>query len=169
METQTIPPPRSTFGANVLQWVIYDSYCEDFAAQEKEREKEVTKKPAKKEEKKREDKTKTTEQMNKKYLQSWQILERMVNQNIFDEISHDYRYYEDPSDEFKEEEGTLLPLWKFHYEKTKKLSVTDICFTNYYDLFAVCFGSMDFVKQGSEGYVCLFTIKNPSFPDYRSE
>lgn len=84
METQTIPPPRSTFGANVLQWVIYDSYCEDFAQQEKEREKEITatssKKPAKREEKKREDKSKTTEQMNKKYLQSWQILERMVNQ-----------------------------------------------------------------------------------------
>lgn len=28
---------------------------------------------------------------------------------------------------------------------------------------------MDFVKQANEGYVCLFTIKNPSFPDYKSE
>lgn len=56
--------------------------------------------------------------------------------------STDYRYYEDPSDEFREEDGTLLPLWKFHYEKTKKMSVTDMCFnTLYYDLFAVCFGS----------------------------
>lgn len=54
----------------------------------------------------------------------------------------DYRYYEDPSDEFRDEEGTLLPLWKFQYEKTKKMNVTDICFnTMYYDLFAVCFGS----------------------------
>lgn len=64
-------------------------------------------------------------------------------QNIFDDIAADYRYYEDPSDEFREEEGTLLPLWKFTYEKTKKLSVTDICFTSYYDLFAVCYGSRE--------------------------
>lgn len=56
----------------------------------------------------------------------------------------DYRYYEDPSDEFREEEGTLLPLWKFTSEKTKKMNVTDICFnTLYYDLFAVCFGSRE--------------------------
>ncbi|KXJ75725.1 hypothetical protein RP20_CCG011146 [Aedes albopictus] len=26
---------------------------------------------------------------------------------------------------------------------------------------------VDFMKQGNEGAVCLFTIKNPSFPDYR--
>lgn len=57
-------------------------------------------------------------------------------------LTQDYRYYEDPSDEFREEEGTLLPLWKFQYEKTKKMNVTDICFnTMHYDLFAVCFGS----------------------------
>lgn len=66
----------------------------------------------------------------------------MINQNIFDDIAQDYRYYEDPSDEFREEEGTLLPLWKFSYEKTKKMHITDMCFnTLYYDLFAVCYGS----------------------------
>lgn len=80
--------------------------------------------------------------MNKKYLQCWQILERMINQNIYDDIAQDYRYWEDPSDEFREEEGTLLPLWKFSYDKTKKMNVTDLCFnTFYYDLYAVCFGS----------------------------
>lgn len=82
----------------------------------------------------------------------------------------DYRYYEDPSDEFREDDGTLLPLWKFTYDKCKKMSVTDICLnTFYYDLFAVCFGSFDFIKQVSEGCVCLFSIKNPSFPEYRSK
>lgn len=88
VETQTIPPPRSTFGGNVLQWVIYDSYAEDYAQQQKEREKDTKKPPPKKDEsKKKEDKTKASEQLNKKYLQSWQILERMVNQNIYDEIA----------------------------------------------------------------------------------
>jgi len=54
----------------------------------------------------------------------------------------DYRYWDDPSDEFKEGEGSLLPLWKFSYEKTKKHDITDMCFNSrYYDLFAVAFGS----------------------------
>lgn len=129
--------------------------------------------------------------MNKKYLKCWQILERMINQNIYRDIAHDYRYWEDPADEYRENEGTLLPLWKFQYDKTKKMSVTDILFNpHYYDLFAVCFGSRrshasiqdicnflreifivfadDFMKQPNEGALCLFTCKNPSYPDYIS-
>jgi hypothetical protein len=31
----------------------------------------------------------------------------------------DFRFYEDGSDEFRDVEGTLLPLWKFEYEKAK--------------------------------------------------
>jgi hypothetical protein len=50
------------------------------------------------------------------------------------------------------------------------MSVTDICLNTYYfDLYAVCFGSFEFIKQVYEGCVCLFSIKNPSFPEYRSE
>lgn len=175
VETQTVPPPRSQFGANVVQWHIYDSYNEDYARQKREKEKEMLKekKPGmqKHTEAKRIDgKSKTTEEFNRKYLQKAQVLERMVNQNIFDEIAHDYRYYEDPSDEFRDDDGTLLPLWKFTYDKCKKMSVTDICLnTHYFDLFAVTFGSFDFIKQVSEGCVCLFSIKNPSFPEYKSE
>jgi dynein intermediate chain 1, axonemal len=42
VETQTIPPPRSTFGGNVYQHVIYDAYSEDFELQqEKEKDKKV--------------------------------------------------------------------------------------------------------------------------------
>jgi len=52
----------------------------------------------------------------------------MINQNIYDDIAHDYRYWEDPADEFREGEGNLLPLWKFQYDKTKKMNVTDILF-----------------------------------------
>ncbi|XP_055838399.1 dynein intermediate chain 2, ciliary [Episyrphus balteatus] len=168
VETQTIPPPRSTFGSNVLQWVIYDSYTEDFAQQQKEKEKEKKQNAAlKKDAEKRDEQKEAAVELNKKYLKCWQILERMINQNIYHDIASDYRYWEDPSDEFREGEGTLLPLWKFNYEKTKKMNVTDVMFNpNYYDLFAVCFGSHEFMKQPAEGAICLFTIKNPSFPDY---
>ena len=54
----------------------------------------------------------------------------------------DFKYYEDPSDEFRDPEGTLLPLWKFSYDKAKKLSVTALCWSPLYtDLFAVGHGS----------------------------
>lgn len=93
VETQTVPPPRSSFGANVVQWHIYDSYNEDFERQKREKEKEMMKekKPGlqKHVEMKRGDaKTKAAEEFNRKYFQKCQILERMVNQNIYDEISH---------------------------------------------------------------------------------
>lgn len=93
VETQTVPPPRSQFGANVVQWNIYDSYNEDYERQKREKEKEMLKekKPGlqKHAEMKRGDaKTKASEEFNRKYFQKCQILERMVNQNIYDEIAH---------------------------------------------------------------------------------
>ncbi|XP_044263378.1 dynein intermediate chain 2, ciliary [Tribolium madens] len=175
-ETQTIPPPMGTFSANVLQWIIYDAYQEDFEAQQLEKElererKEKEKAPVSKHAamvKKLVGKAhQLSEAVQGRVLECWKVLERMVNQNTFDDIAKDYRYWEDPSDEFRDEEGTLLPLWKFHYDKTRKNTVTDIEWNpHYYDLFAVCFGFLDFMKPLEEGAVCLFTLKNPSFPDY---
>jgi dynein intermediate chain 1 len=78
----------------------------------------------------------------------------------------DFKYWEDMSDEYRDLEGTLLPLWKFVYDRAKKLAVTGICWnTKYKDLFAVGFGSYDFMKQ-TRGLVCLYSLKNPSYPDY---
>ena len=44
------------------------------------------------------------------------VMERMVNQNSYDDIAQDFKYWEDQSDQFREGEGTLLPLWKFYNE-----------------------------------------------------
>uniref|UniRef100_W8AIE2 Dynein intermediate chain 2, ciliary n=2 Tax=Ceratitis capitata TaxID=7213 RepID=W8AIE2_CERCA len=169
VETQTIPPPRSQYGANVLQWNIYDSYADDFEQQQNERDKKDEKRGGHRKDvaKKKLDKAAEAELLNKKYLKAWQILERMINQNIYEEIANDYRYWEDPADEYREQEGTLLPLWKFNYDRIRKLSVTDLLFNPmYYDLFAVCYGSHEFMKQPNEGAICFFTVKNPSYPDY---
>lgn len=51
----------------------------------------------------------------------------MVNQNTYDDIAQDFRYFEDASDEFRDQEGTLLPLWKFSFDKAKRLAVTSLC------------------------------------------
>ena len=54
----------------------------------------------------------------------------------------DFKYWEDASDEFRETEGTLLPLWKFIFEKAKKLEITGLCWNRAYkDLFAASYGS----------------------------
>ncbi|XP_060526762.1 dynein intermediate chain 2, ciliary isoform X2 [Cylas formicarius] len=173
-ETQTVPPPIAVFSANVLQWVIYDAYQKDYEAQQLEKElekerKEKEKAPVSKHPsvKKTPGKAQLSDAVQGRAFECWKVLERMINQNTYDDIAKDYRYWDDPSDEFRDEEGTLLPLWKFSYERTKKNTVTDIEWNPYYyDLFAVCFGFLDFMKPSTEGAVCIFTLKNPSYPDY---
>ncbi|XP_066595061.1 dynein intermediate chain 2, ciliary isoform X2 [Prorops nasuta] len=168
MSTQTIPPPTATFVSHVFQWAIFDDYQEDYAQQQREKEKEK-KLPSSQLVKKEDIKKKeiVESEITQRMLQAAKTLERMVNQNIFDEISQDYRYWNDPSDEFKDGEGSLLPLWKFNFEETKRHDITDMCFNKrYYDLFAVSFGSMSFNSSVTNGAVCLFTLKNPSYPEW---
>ena len=51
-------------------------------------------------------------------------------------------YYEDPADEYKSPEGSLMPLWNFRFEAEKELEVTHLMWSpNYSDLFAVSLGS----------------------------
>jgi WD40 repeat protein len=62
--------------------------------------------------------------------------------------------------------GSLLPLWKFQFQKEKQKQVTAVCWSPIFpDLFAVGYGSYDFSHQGP-GMVVLFTLKNPSFPEF---
>ena len=71
-------------------------------------------------------------------LKSAKILERMVNLNTFDGIAQDFRFWEDASDEFKDVEGSLLPLWRFSLSEAKDLEITSMCWNpEYCDLFAV--------------------------------
>lgn len=128
--------------------MIYDFYAEDFNRQQKEKEKEKKQLPPvgggqkKEQSDKRKLEQMMAEALQLKTYEAALILDRMICQNLFDDVSQDYRYYEDPSDDYRQEEGTLLPLWKFCYEKTKKNTVTEIQWNpHYYDLFAVTFGS----------------------------
>ncbi|XP_064607782.1 dynein intermediate chain 2, ciliary-like isoform X2 [Liolophura sinensis] len=165
--TATEPPPRATFSGNVTQWEIFDAYQDDFDKQEKNKEKKVV--PGRKEEEKTRKKLAISETQGddiNRISTSARIVERMVNQNTYDDIAQDFKYWEDTSDEYRDAEGTLLPLWKFSHEKAKKLAVTSLCWNpKYNDLFAVAFGSYDFVKQGI-GMILYFSEKNPSYPEF---
>ncbi|XP_029683302.1 dynein, axonemal, intermediate chain 1, paralog 2 [Takifugu rubripes] len=163
---QTEPPPCRTFCATANQSEIYDAYVEWLQAQEKNKEKQ------KGVQSKRDDSSKRTVLMESqtdelpRLTKAAKILERMVNQNTFDYIAQDFKYYEDPSDEFRDQKGTLLPLWKFQCDKAKGMSVTALCWNKkYQDLFAVGMGTYDFCKQGP-GVLVFHTLKNHSFPEY---
>ncbi|KAL0278511.1 UNVERIFIED_CONTAM: hypothetical protein PYX00_000318 [Menopon gallinae] len=170
MASQTIPLPRGVFCGIVSGWMIYDFYAEDYERQQREKEKEKKPLPGAtkgKEPDKKRLEAMMAEAVQMRMFEAAKIIDRMICQNLYDDIAFDYKYYEDPSDEYRQEEGTLLPLWKFCYEKTKKLAVTEMQWNSmYYDLFAVAFGSYDFLKQPSPGAICLFTLKNPSYPEY---
>ena len=128
--------------------------------------------------------------MEKKMLLSAKILERMVTQNIFSDIAFDFKYWEDRSDDYKDFEGTLYPLWTFTIEEVKKFDVTSLCWSKKYqvkikpissifnfilfvyllnifkDLFAVGYGSYDFYDQPEKGIICIFSLKNCTYPEY---
>lgn len=63
-------------------------------------------------------------------------------------LTLDFKYWEDASDEFRDTEGTLLPLWKFTLERAKNLEITSLCWNPAYkDLFAAGFGSCEFIMR----------------------
>uniref|UniRef100_A0A452RSH4 Dynein axonemal intermediate chain 1 n=1 Tax=Ursus americanus TaxID=9643 RepID=A0A452RSH4_URSAM len=153
-ECQMEPPPRTNFSATANQWEIYDAYVEELEKQEKTKEKEKAKTPvAKKMGKMTMRKMTSMESQSDditKVTQAAKIVERMVNQNTYDDVAQDFKYYEDAADEYRDQEGTLLPLWKFQNDKAKRLAVTAL---------------YDFLKQG-RGLLLLYSMKNPSFPEF---
>lgn len=167
--SQTEPPPRANFSSTANQWEIYDAYTEDLEKQAEEKAKEKKAAPSKKDDEKTKKKLTALETQSddiSRIDNAAKIIERMVNQNTFDDVAQDFKYWEDISDEYRDQEGTLLPLWKFTYDKAKRLAVTSLC-TNpkYKDLLAVGHGSYDFMKQ-TRGMILCYSMKNPSFPEY---
>lgn len=179
----TDPPPSITLANTASQWEIYDAYEEERIANERAAA-AGKKKGGKDDDKKtnqRDLRTGETDDVftSVSYGQALKIMERMVNQNDSHDIIDDYKYWEDQSDQFKDD-GNLLPLWKFHSDKVKKKEVTCIAWnTTYTDLFAVGYGSYDFLKATaqSSGVVQCFTLKNafptasqgpsmPAFPEF---
>ncbi|KAI9222924.1 WD40-repeat-containing domain protein [Blastocladiella britannica] len=183
--TNTEPPPHRTFSGAVNQFSIYDSYIEDALAKEraKDKAKNAGGKGHKEDEKPQtlsaaadisttggsvhvptalDEVTRSPE-----FCKQLASLERMANQNTFDDITQDYKYWDDTADELREsKEGTLLPLWEFTYLRDKKKHVTAVAWNPVCaDLFVVAYGSLVFSKQGP-GIVCCFSLKNPSYPEY---
>lgn len=95
-DVQTEPPPRANFSDTVNQWIIYDAYS-NYELQ-KELQEEVERKAAKNLLQETQNqysikriltsaKVDPNEDVNKKLLRAARILERMVNQNTFNDIA----------------------------------------------------------------------------------
>jgi dynein intermediate chain 1, axonemal len=165
----TEPPPSVLFYATVTQWDIYDSYINDL--KKSLQDEEVLKYADKRRSLTHQDETQTKLSKDddmvhsQKMNNALKILERMVNHNAEDEIFQDFKYWEDASDLYRNGEGSLLPLWRFSTERTKRKQVTSVCWNPHYpDFFAVGYGSYDFMRQGS-GMICCFSLKNTSHPE----
>ncbi len=158
----TEPPPVFTFSATCNQWEIYDAYLEHYRElQRTSSGKAATAAgdaPA-------QDRHAHDAVHSKKMAKSLQVLERMLNQNAEDEVFHDFKYWNDASDAHRSQ-GSLLPLWQFMTERTKRKQVTALGWNlRYHDLFAVGYGSYEFLRQGT-GLICCFSLKNTTTPQY---
>mmetsp|Transcript_3184 Transcript_3184/g.11509 ORF Transcript_3184/g.11509 Transcript_3184/m.11509 type:complete len:708 (-) Transcript_3184:55-2178(-) len=165
----TEPPETKVFGATVSQWEVYDSYMDEWERVQHEADIDKgPRRPAAMSVKASaggggdDDDVIHSAAMGK----SLRIMERMVNQNAEDEIYQDFKYWEDASDQFRDGEGSLLPLWRFADGRTRRKQVTALAWNPAFpDLFAVGYGTYDFMKQGS-GLICVYSLKNTSHPEF---
>lgn len=165
---KTDPPVMSNFSLETTHWMIFDSYMQQFEDMQRQELEEQMKNK----------KDKKPQQIQQQHVEDplystsmkrcLKIMERMIVQNADDEKFEDYKYYEDSTmDRESGNFGTVLPLWRFSTEKSRKKHVTAIQWNpRYRDLFAVGYGSYDFLKQHT-GLICCYTIKNPIWPEYQ--
>ena len=80
-----------------------------------------------------------TDENERNMLLSAKILERMITQNNYSEIAFDFKYWEDRSDDYKEFEGTLYPLWNFSFDETKHQVDKYLLEINYFQMCSGCY------------------------------
>jgi dynein intermediate chain 1 len=165
---KTNPPSLKKFDKETTQWIIFDQYMAQYEenvrleAEESAKNKK-DKKPVQVQQHHVEDPLYSTSMKR-----ALKIMERMIVQNADEEKFCDYKYYEDTTeDKDTSQYGSVLPLWRFSTDKSRKRDVTAIQWNpKYKDLFAVGYGKYNFQDQKT-GLICCYTIKNPTFPEYQ--
>lgn len=166
---KTDPPQMSRFSLETTQWQIFDKYMEEYQRMIRAELEEQQKKGKKKDKKNQQQVQQVRE--DPLYSQSMKrclkIMERMIVQSADYDKFNDYKYYHETTEGTDlENSGSVLPLWRFSTEKSRRKQVTSICWNpKYKDLFAVGYGSYEFLKEIS-GLICCYTIKNPTWPEY---
>ena len=165
---KTDPPKTSTFSVETTQWMVFDAYMHTYVEMLRSEAEEQAKSRGKDKHKAQVVQVQVEDPLYSTSMKRClKIMERMIVQNAESEKFSDYKYYEDTTDDPKSESfGSVLPLWRFTTDKSRRKNVTAMCWNpRYKDLFACAYGSYDFLKQTS-GLICCFTIKNPTWPEY---
>ena len=164
---KTDPPVCSNFQYETTQWQVFDAYMEAYGEKERREKEEAMKnkkekKPVQIQQQHIEDPLYSTSMKR-----ALKIMERMIVQNADKVKFWDYKYYEDDTEDAENNNfGSVLPLWRFSTDKSRKRNVTSIQWhPKYRDLFCVGYGNYSFIQQ-STGLICCYTIKNPTWPEY---
>ncbi|XP_047494973.1 dynein axonemal intermediate chain 1-like [Penaeus chinensis] len=188
--SKTDPPPGNTFSDTASFWKIYDAYEKDHTLvlanhievqreeREEEKQKEISRKSINPKAMSRLTNPITIPPPSPPTNRTLggvelgldpnivKMVERILNQNTHDEINQDFRYWEDASDEYRQLEGSLLPLWKFHCNKSRSQVVSSLSWSPaHHDLFAASYTADKLCALENEGRICLFTLKNPGIPE----
>ena len=168
----TAKPELVPFKATVNQSFIYDTYMKELKRRRKIQEEKEQKKDSSHGNNAALHTPARSKKENSIYSKSFQrclkIMERMIVQNNEQQKFRDYKYmftdtYKDAN---KSKETSTCALWKISFQAIKKKSVTSLCWNpRYRDLFAVGYGSYEFGRKKSGGYICLCTLKNGMSPE----
>jgi dynein intermediate chain 1 len=154
----TQPPPSRHYNVEINQSEIFDTYMVEFA---KEGRTDVPQ-PEKTD-------GATYSLYSASFKRCLKVMERMTVQNEQQERYHDYKYFwTGETADLAKSEDKLYPIWRFSGVQQKKRTVTSICWNpKFHDLFAVSYGSYDFLKPlVTPGLICVFSLKNTTHPEY---
>lgn len=161
----TEPPPTQRFCGTVTQWDIYDTYMNELDLHKHLKKSSNPPAEGKKSSKKKGDQ-KEDPLFSSEMNYALKIMERMVNQNDLQFTYNAFKYVDFATDQTRSHESSLNELWTFHSEKIKKREVTALAWNpKYHDMFAVGYGSYNFMKR-TTGLICCFSLKNTRYPEF---
>ena len=160
----TSKPNLLKFNSEINQSIIYKAYLENASKELPEKLRELKMNVVENETHSNKNKNPTT--FSNGFQRSLKIMERMIIQNNNEDKFNDYKYIYTGAAVAKKTEEKIFPLWRFTYEPFKFCNVTCVRWNpKYSDLFAVSLGTYQFGKKPTMTGICLFSIKNPSFPE----
>ncbi|CAF0999707.1 unnamed protein product [Rotaria magnacalcarata] len=163
--TQTDPIIRQKFVGLANQRIIYQEYMIDYEKQQKNKDKRKQKvnygsnKSVVEKQLIKTDRLKPETIVKRHQVQILKGIERVLNQNRYQELIYNFKYFEDKTDEVRDPMGTLFPLWKFPPSSDNR-SVTALTWNPAYsDMLIIGYGLYDRAER-IQGAIAVFTLNN---------
>eukprot|EP00472_Partenskyella_glossopodia_P008179 CAMPEP_0197530928 /NCGR_PEP_ID=MMETSP1318-20131121/33445_1 /TAXON_ID=552666 /ORGANISM="Partenskyella glossopodia, Strain RCC365" /LENGTH=727 /DNA_ID=CAMNT_0043086947 /DNA_START=72 /DNA_END=2255 /DNA_ORIENTATION=+ len=182
-EIATKMPPAVKFSRSVFQWTIYDRYVQE--ARERVAKRLASERKGSRGQKKKmkqkvltytggsdeAEKNRILNLPNAELLAN--MLERIVVQNSKSKAFEKFKYQtendvKDHHGDFKKTgRGSFERLFTCQYTEAEGKTVTSMCWSQkYLDMFAVGYGSYEFMPENNGGHICVFSLKNTENPEY---